>query len=155
MAEGFQGVRTDDSGNDAGQELWYSCIDLLAQEMPEQQFNTWIRPLASVVAADFSKVTVLVGNRFKLDWIRTQYSNRISSALERVYGQSVLLELALAPKEYPVRPSSRKIDSDRERIDEPPDLIEDKAHQGQRNRLNASLSFDSLIEGSANRMARR
>ena len=154
MAEGFQGVRTDDSGNDAGQELWYSCIDLLAQEMPEQQFNTWIRPLAAVVAADLTKVTVLVGNRFKLDWIRTQYSNRISSALERVYGQSVLLELALAPKEYSVRPSFRKIDADRERVDEPPDLIEDKALQGQRNRLNASLSFDSLIEGSANRMAR-
>ena len=154
MAEGFQGVRTDDSGNDAGQELWYSCIDLLAQEMPEQQFNTWIRPLAAVVAADFTKVTVLVGNRFKLDWIRTQYSNRISSALERVYGQSVLLELALAPKEYSVRPSVRKIDADRERVDEPPDLIEDKALQGQRNRLNTSLSFESLIEGSANRMAR-
>ena len=154
MAEGFQGVRTDDSGNDAGQELWYSCIDLLAQEMPEQQFNTWIRPLAAVVAADFAKVTVLVGNRFKLDWIRTQYSNRISSALERVYGQSVLLELALAPKEYSVRPSVRKIDADRERVDEPPDLIEDKALQGQRNRLNTSLSFESLIEGSANRMAR-
>ena len=154
MAEGFQGVRTDDSGNDAGQELWYSCIDLLAQEMPEQQFNTWIRPLAAVVAADFTKVTVLVGNRFKLDWIRTQYSNRISSALARVYGQSVTLELALAPKEYAARPSFQKIDSDRERVEEPPDLIEDKANQGQRNRLNASLSFDSLIEGSANRMAR-
>ena len=154
MAEGFQGVRTDDPGNDAGQELWYSCIDLLAQEMPEQQFNTWIRPLAAVVATDFTKVTVLVGNRFKLDWIRTQYSNRISSALERVYGQSVLLELALAPKEYSVRPSVRKIDADRERVDEPPDLIEDKALQGQRNRLNTSLSFDNLIEGSANRMAR-
>ena len=63
MAEGFQSVRADDSGHDAGQELWYSCIDQLAQEMPEQQFNTWIRPLAAVVAADFSKVTVLVGNR--------------------------------------------------------------------------------------------
>ena len=154
MAEGFQGVRTDDSGGDAGQELWYSCIDQLAQEMPEQQFNTWIRPLAAVVAVDLSKVTVLVGNRFKLDWIRTQYSNRIASALERVYGQSVVLELALAPKEYSVRPSLQRIHSDRQRVEEPPDLIEDKALQGQRNRLNANLSFDSLIEGSANRMAR-
>ncbi|MEO6624664.1 MAG: chromosomal replication initiator protein DnaA [Burkholderiaceae bacterium] len=154
MADGFQGVRTDDSGSDAGQELWYSCIDQIAQEMPEQQFNTWIRPLTAVVAGDFSKVTILVGNRFKLDWIRTQYSNRISAALERIYGQSITLELALAPKEYPVKSSFRRVDLDRERLEEPPDLIEDKALQGHRNRLNASLSFDSLVEGSANRMAR-
>ncbi len=154
MAEGFQGVHASDSGGDAGQELWGSCVDQLAQEMPEQQFNTWIRPLIAVVASDFSKVTVLVGNRFKLDWIRTQFSNRISAALERVYGQSIQLELALAPKEYPAKSVFRKIDQDRDRLDEPPDLVEDKVASGSRNRLNASLSFDSLIEGSANRMAR-
>ena len=41
--------------NDAGQALWQSCIDLLAQELPEQQFNTWIKPLQASVSEDFSK----------------------------------------------------------------------------------------------------
>jgi chromosomal replication initiator protein len=55
------------------QDLWQACVDLLAQELPEQQFNTWIRPLAAVVAHDLSRITIQVGNRFKLDWIRAQY----------------------------------------------------------------------------------
>ena len=47
--------------------LWQTCVDHLAQELPEQQFNTWIRPLTAVVAQDLSKVTIQVGNRFKDD----------------------------------------------------------------------------------------
>ena len=58
--------------------LWQTCVDHLAQELPEQQFNTWIRPLTAVVAQDLSKVTLQVGNRFKLDWVRAQYAaNRL------------------------------------------------------------------------------
>ena len=52
--------------------LWQSCVNQLAQELPEQQFNTWIRPLVVNVVPALSKVTIHVGNRFKLDWIRAQ-----------------------------------------------------------------------------------
>jgi len=45
------------------------------------------------VAEDFSKVTLFVANRFKLDWIRAQYAKRISLLLEDLYGQPVTLEL--------------------------------------------------------------
>ena len=27
---------------DAGPSLWQACVEQLAQELPEQQFNTWI-----------------------------------------------------------------------------------------------------------------
>ena len=49
-----------------GQSLWQSCVDQLAQELPEQQFNTWIKPLVAQVSDDLTKVTILVANRFKL-----------------------------------------------------------------------------------------
>ena len=68
-------------GADAGQGLWQACVEQLAQDLPEQQFNTWIKPLVAQVAEDFSKVTLLVGNRFKLDWIRAQYAGRIAALL--------------------------------------------------------------------------
>jgi chromosomal replication initiator protein len=42
----------------AGQDLWQTCIEQLAQELPEQQFNTWIKPLSATVASDLSKVTI-------------------------------------------------------------------------------------------------
>ena len=81
--------------------LWQACMDQLAQEMPEQQFNTWIKPLSATVASDFSKVTVYVANRFKMDWIRAQYASRIADLLAETYGQPVVLELALAQREVP------------------------------------------------------
>ena len=90
-------------GADAGQGLWQACVEQLAQDLPEQQFNTWIKPLVAQVAEDFSKVTLLVGNRFKLDWIRAQYAGRIAALLESLYGQSVTLELALAQRESVAR----------------------------------------------------
>ena len=94
---------TEEPTNDAGQGLWQVCVEQLGQEMPEQQFNTWIKPLTAHVAEDFSKVTVYVANRFKLDWIRAQYAGRISAMLESLYGQPVTLELALAQRESVVR----------------------------------------------------
>ena len=82
-----------------GQSLWQSCIEQLAQELPEQQFNTWIKPLSATVADDLSKVTIYVGNRFKLDWIRAQYSARIAATLEKMVGQPVLPRVSARSRE--------------------------------------------------------
>jgi len=85
--------------DEAGQALWQVCLDELAQELPEQQFNTWIKPLTAQVSNDFSKVTLFVANRFKLDWIRAQYSAKLADVLSRLHGQKIQIELALATRE--------------------------------------------------------
>ena len=54
------------SSHGPGENLWQTCVDQLAQELPEQQFNTWIKPLSAIVQDDLSKVTLLIANRFKL-----------------------------------------------------------------------------------------
>ncbi len=154
MAEGQQAARAGGAGFGVGQSLWQACIDQLAQEMPEQQFNTWIKPLTAVVADDLSKVTIFVGNRFKLDWIRAQYSGRIGGMLEKIYGQSVNVELALAPRESVAKSVYVNSVADRGQVEEPADLGDEKALASQKNRLNTGLTFETLVEGSANRMAR-
>ena len=137
-----------------GDSLWQTCVEQLAQEMPEQQFNTWIKPLTAQVSDDLSKVTLFVANRFKLDWVRAQYAGRISTLLERLYGQAIALELVLAHRESPVRTSSQPVAPDPVATAEPTDLAEDSAANGFKTRLNTALTFDNLVEGSANRMAR-
>jgi chromosomal replication initiator protein len=137
-----------------GQSLWQSCVDQLAQELPEQQFNTWIKPLSALVKEDLSKVTILVANRFKLDWVRAQYSSRIALLLEKIYGQAVAVELALAPREVVARSYSATRGIEPLPMEEPIDLGEERTQSGPKNRLNTSLTFDTLIEGTANRMAR-
>jgi chromosomal replication initiator protein len=154
MSEGQRISLAVKAGHGAGDSLWQSCVEQLAQELPEQQFNTWIKPLVAQVTDDFSKVTVFVANRFKLDWVRAQYAGRIAGLLEKLYGQPVQLELALALRESSSRTYSAPAASELGAAPEPPEISDDAANAGFKNRLNTALTFDTLVEGTANRMAR-
>jgi chromosomal replication initiator protein len=154
MTEGHHSSPNAQATHGAGQSLWQACLDQLAQELPEQQFNTWIKPLTAQVADDFSRATIFVANRFKLDWVRAQYAGRISALLEKIYGQAIHTELALTPRESGakayVSPAIAAFDA----APEPSTAAEEAAANGLRNRLNTALTFDTLVEGTANRMAR-
>ena len=106
------------------------------------------------VAPDLSKVRITVGNRFKLDWIRAQYAQRLSQLLTHMSGQSVQVELVLAQRETVSRYVQPRIQVDHEPIHEPVPMVDEAASNGFRTRLNSALTFDTLVEGSANRMAR-
>jgi chromosomal replication initiator protein len=153
MTEGLHpNPATSDADNTS--DLWQACIDLLAQELPEQQFQTWIKPLSAQVADDFSKVTIFVANRFKMDWIRAQYSAKMALLMERLTGQPVHVELALAPRETVVRSQPTQKFIPVPAHESATEASTNQAPQELKNRLNAGLTFDTLVEGSANRMAR-
>jgi len=134
-------------------DLWHDCLDQLARDLPEPQFNTWIRPLVAQFSPDLSKLTLMVANRFKLDWIRAQYGQQIQGLLERLSDQPIHLELVITPKERPVRVGP--INQDLSPLAEPLGLLPaDEPSPGFKNRLNTALTFDTLIEGTANRMGR-
>lgn len=154
MSEGQHNSLAATASLGAGDSLWQACVDQLAQELPEQQFNTWIKPLVAQVSEDFSRVTLFVANRFKLDWVRAQYANRISSMLEKLYGQPVQLELAITPRDNSARVYSSQSQAANVPAAEPAEIEEDAAPAVFKNRLNTALTFDSLVEGTANRMAR-
>ena len=147
----------DDLTPNAAADLWQTCVDRLAQDMPEQQFNTWIRPLVATVSPEGAKVVLQVANRFKMDWIRVQYAARISALLEAVRGAPVLLELVLAPRETPSRPTPAPHTPLEQMLSEISDTTHPEsttAPSAPKNRLNPALTFATLVEGSANRMAR-
>ncbi len=150
-------------------DLWQRGCERLATELPEQQFNTWIRPLAPAAAAAgvpaaADVVAVQVPNRFKLEWIRSQYAGRIETALGEIAGHPVRLELTLAPRPEP---------GAAERAAHTPSLPGGGASVAQLaaialeraarpalapaaspHRLNPALTFDTLVAGRANQMAR-
>ena len=138
----------------SGDGLWQACVDQLAQELPEQQFNTWIKPLLATVSEDLTKVVILVGNRFKLDWIRAQYANRIAALLQQIQGHPIQVELAITPKETPVKIKAVPFSQELESLPESFVGLEEGIPSGPRTRLNTALTFDTLVEGTANRMAR-
>ncbi|CAN1484374.1 DnaA ATPase involved in DNA replication initiation [Burkholderiaceae bacterium] len=152
MSEG----NTPTPQSDAAPDLWQACLDVLAQDIPEQQFNTWIRPLVAQLSDDASQVTILVANRFKMDWVRTQYANRISETLSSLAEHPVAVELALANRKGTAKSTPRTLVVTDDLLSELPDVAPVAAANsgGPKSRLNPALTFSTLVEGTANRMAR-
>lgn len=77
--------------------LWQQCIDFLRDELPSQQFNTWIRPLQ--VEGDQGELRLYAPNRFVLDWVNDKYLNRIQELLDDLsQGQAPLVSLLIGSR---------------------------------------------------------
>jgi chromosomal replication initiator protein len=59
--------------------LWQQCLVRLESELPEQQFNTWIRPLHAIENGD--NLCLLAPNQFVLEWVRKHHFETISQTL--------------------------------------------------------------------------
>ena len=60
-------------------DFWQHCSALLERELTPQQYVTWIKPLAPVAFdAAANTLSIAAPNRFKLDWVKSQFSGRIS-----------------------------------------------------------------------------
>ncbi|MHC6223172.1 chromosomal replication initiator protein DnaA [Pseudomonas sp. X10] len=73
-------------------ELWQQCVELLRDELPAQQFNTWIRPLQ--VEAEGDELRVYAPNRFVLDWVNEKYLGRLLELLGE-HGNGIAPALSL------------------------------------------------------------
>ncbi|WP_426415521.1 chromosomal replication initiator protein DnaA [Aestuariirhabdus sp. LZHN29] len=56
-------------------DIWQQSLATLQDELPAQQFNTWIRPLK--VESENNVVTLLAPNRFVLEWVSDKFLDRI------------------------------------------------------------------------------
>ena len=124
--------------------LWNRCLRSLQAELPEQQFNTWIRPLQA--EEDEFELRLLAPNRFVVDWLQEHYIDRI---LELVDGSgrniSVLVEVGSRQKpEVPRKKTVRPIAFEAA-APLPPKVA---------SRLSPTFTFDSFVEGKSNQLAR-
>ncbi|MCB1676764.1 MAG: chromosomal replication initiator protein DnaA [Halioglobus sp.] len=62
--------------------VWQQCVDRLQDELPSQQFNTWIRPLQAT--ADGQLLTLLAPNRFIKDFVADKYAGRICELIREL-----------------------------------------------------------------------
>src|SRR5262245_13622690 len=129
------------------QNLWDACLRRLEQELPAQQFNTWIRPLAPE-AGDAADMLVLAApNRFVLELVRERFAARIERLAAETSGRELGVRLVLARvPEAPARSAQAPRDENR-RPPETPSILE-------RARLNPAFSFDRFVTGKANQLAR-
>ena len=128
------------------QNLWHACLLRLEQELPLQQFNTWIRPLSAGAApADSATLVLHAPNRFVLEMVRERFMARIDRLAAEASGRELEVKLTLAcaaePQARPAAPAPER------RVAEPHVALD-------RARLNRSFSFKTLVTGKANQLAR-
>lgn len=152
-------------------EFWQSCIAHLEQEFPPQQISAWIRPLVPLAFDETgSQLRIAAPNRFKLDWVRKNFSHQIESFATTWFKKPVYLQLELSttatertkvPTPQPSvsatayggsateqAPAATSLPSD-SHVDAPLSGAIDN-----RSRLNVELTFDNFVTGKANQLAR-
>ncbi|KMY85696.1 Chromosomal replication initiator protein DnaA [Candidatus Paraburkholderia calva] len=80
-------------------EFWEHCSALLERELTPQQYVTWIKPLTPVdFDADANTLRIAAPNRFKLDWVKSQFSGRITDAAREFFSAPIDVQFVLDPK---------------------------------------------------------
>ncbi len=126
------------------QNLWDACLRRLEQELPAQQFNTWIRPLALEAGAGADTLVLAAPNRFVLEHVRERFVARIERLAAEAAGRDLGVRLVLARG---ADAAARAPQPAQCGASEVPTILE-------RGRLNRAFSFDSFVTGKANQLAR-
>jgi chromosomal replication initiator protein len=129
--------------------IWDQCLNLLQEEYPPQQFNTWLRPLQAEIDNDI--LTLLAPNKFIVDWVRQNFYNRICAILQQINPEQIkTVNLAIgskageAPKKIPTHNTATNIYIQAETK---------KSNDTYKNNLNEKFDFKNFVEGTSNQLA--
>jgi len=146
--------------------FWSSCLSQFEQELPPQQFNTWIRPLRLEGEEDPARgLRLLAPNGFILKWVKERYLARIEALGSEYFASPVSINLSLgepaaARRQGQSTPAARTAATaaTTTAFTSPPASNTspvDKDRSGyEKTRLIASFTFDNLVVGKANDLAR-
>jgi chromosomal replication initiator protein len=121
-----------------GHSIWQQCLGRLANEIADEQFETYIKPLQ--VRIDDGSVSLLAPNIYVEDEVRQTYLQRIQDLVSQVSGIDEELEIILGVGQsmpgVPLRADGAK-----------------QIHKPTHN-LNAEFTFDTFVEGKSNELAK-
>ncbi|MGB1327423.1 MAG: chromosomal replication initiator protein DnaA [Porticoccaceae bacterium] len=170
-------------GFDAPEIVWSQCQTQLQNELPEQQYNTWIRPLKlKYFDSDNDRfndpssddvIELLAPNRFVEDWVKSKFLNRIEELFHQLSGSGVVLGISATPANAPqykqqadftpepknesvlAEKPSAHIDLAKVSKDdvEAPAIIRSAAETSLKTNLNDEFTFDNFVEGKSNQLA--
>lgn len=139
--------------------FWESCLQRFEQELPEQQFNTWIKPLkleGESVALE-EGLRLIAPNSFISKWVRDRYLSRIEEYSQSYFSGPVVVSLVIsntknAPNrtDKPQEKSVATIEISKQQVTKE----RNKNNNLEKSRLFQSFTFDNLIVGKANDLAR-
>ena len=162
------------------QAIWQQCLACLQDELPSQQFNTWIRPLN--VNENGRVIQLVAPNRFVQDWVRDKYFSRIrelvadyatdaTQDVELVVASSALSSqsqssgsataaspVAAVLNSTVAKPVSSRVNSPiiqpHFNADSGPDrVVQVEGSVRHQSYLNRAFTFSSFVQGKSNQLA--
>jgi len=138
--------------------FWDSCLKRFEQELPVQQFNTWIKPLRlEGESHPLEGLRLIAPNGFIMKWVRDRYLTRIEDYGRAFFSGPVNIALVIdGGKAGMVRPGTASANAaTASPVSVPvPDKAQAKTNPYDKSRLFQSFTFDNLVVGKANDLAR-
>ena len=159
--------------------VWKLCASSLQEELPSQQFNTWIRPLQVDDSAQTGELRLLAPNRFVSDWVNEKFLHRIceltaslqpEAQLKVVVGTSQVARPSFVSSSSPSNESQSSPEPEPAPAPEPmrqpssmglgtvgrgegqDSVVEVEGGLKHRNNLNQGFTFTSFVEGKSNQL---
>ncbi len=121
--------------------IWNNCLSKLENEIPANDFSTWIRPLQAVEKNNTLKL--LAPNRFIIDHVKQHFLAKVEDVVYEFSNGSLLIQFEIGSKKRSsVLPTN---------IPKKPAKVVKKSYS---NFLNKAFSFDSFVEGKSNQLAK-
>ena len=159
------------------QSVWKLCASSLQDELPSQQFNTWIKPLQIDDVANPNELRLLAPNRFISNWVEEKFLTRIKELVAH-FQDGVNLSVVVAVGSKPpaafeiVRSPVKEVMSERPKpqavvqVQTNSEKLRKSADEQQKsskeadvegglkhsNYLNAASTFATFVEGKSNQL---
>ncbi|MFN3884412.1 MAG: chromosomal replication initiator protein DnaA [Rhodocyclaceae bacterium] len=144
-------------------QFWADCLARFQSELPAQQFNAWIKSLRIETDDAERRMRLLAPNGFILRWVRERYLDRIEALSREYFPEPITIDLALdetptgllqeaankMSADVPASSDREDVIAASEKSIDPVDLPE-----YARTRLNPDFTFDTLVSGRSNDLAR-
>ncbi len=138
------------------ENFWQNCLNQLELELTPQQYNAWIKPL-TLLGYENHVLSIAAPNRFKLDWAKNQFSDRLAALASEYWQTPVEVRFSIVSK-----PAKSALPSPQHLSDAPPSRPAPDVRQPSpvvessrdESGINREMTFDSFVTGKANQLAR-
>jgi chromosomal replication initiator protein len=129
--------------------LWTRCVRALEAELPDAQFNTWVRPLQVIEGRGALKL--LAPNRFVVDWVTANLLSRIGEILRAGDTTDVpIVTVEVGARTPPLNGPATAVPA------APGPPLRPRRADGLvvGARINPDFTFASFVEGKSNQLAK-
>ena len=144
--------------------LWDNCLLLIKENVSEQQFNTWFKPIVFESFNESNRTLLLqVSSQFVAEYIEENYAGLLNKVLVRIYGKGIRLNYRVMVDK--TNNISQQIQADpvvnieqtvtrRTRVNQSPTTLDAAQPQQIDSQLNPRHTFANYIEGDSNKLPR-